>query len=281
MKANLSVEQLVLDILRDGALSVEALITGVSTKRHGVTRQGVYRVIRKLKKDEVVTVHHSTVSLSAIWISRMQNYFALASHYYSRPNTDSSFLNLREGEKISYSFKTLIELDVFWSHALYLFLEVTKNTTPVYIYNPHDWASVIRKENDEALIEKSVATKRQLFIGVGIKSALAKIARRNFDNDQGQFYIIGSELGFNRNYYVNVLDDYCIEGFLDKNLTEQLDHFYTEHTILSAEAVDFLHEIISRKGKLKLVISRNKKKAEKIKKVLNKYFYIKAEKPVV
>jgi hypothetical protein len=275
MKASKSVEQFILDTLRDGPLSIEDLINEVNKGRKGTTRQAVYRVIRVLKKSETVTVHNKTVSLSALWISKMQDYFALASYHYARPNADAGFLTLREGEKITYSFHTLVELDVFWSHALYLFIEILRKNTPVYVYNPHDWANIIRRENDETLVKKSFAAKRQILIAVGNESAIGKATKRKFENDQGQYYITGSEFDFKRNYYINTIDDYCIEGFLDKSFTEQLDTFYNTYSTLSPEALQSLEAIISKRGKFKLVISRNKKKSEKIKKVLNKYFYIK------
>ncbi len=126
-----------------------------------------------------------------------------------------------------------------------------------------------------AMVEKSAATKRQLFITIGIESALAKAAKRTFSKDEGQYYIAGSELGFNRNYYVNVVDDYCIEGFLHKNFADRLDQFYSDHAALSPEAIESINALILKKGKFKLIISRNKKRAEKIKKVLGKYFYTK------
>ena len=275
MKPYLSIEDLILEILRNGPLDIEQIIEQVARKRTGTTRQGTYRTLRVLKKREVLTIHSKKVSLSAIWISKMQNYFTLATHYYSQPTNDSGFLNLREGEKVSYSFRSMLELDIFWSHALYLFLEVLKNNQPVYVYNPHDWAYFVRKENDHTLVEKSFETNRQIFVAVGDNKTLDKLVQRNFDGTRGQYYLLDHKLEPKENYYVNIIDDYCIEGFIDQKTTRILEDFYNQAADSNPNTLNKLQKIIEGKGKHRLVISRNKKKVDKIKKMLGKYFYVK------
>ncbi|MDB4984131.1 MAG: hypothetical protein JWM20_310 [Patescibacteria group bacterium] len=275
MKHLKTIEDYLLDILKEGPLSIEELISTVGRKRKGATRQGVYRTLRVMKAREIVTVANKTVSLSSLWISKMQNYFTIAGYSYSQPTNDAGFLNMREGEKMTYSFRTLVELDVFWSHALYLFLEVLKNNNPVYIYNPHDWAYFMRKETDRILVEKSFATRRQIFIAVGHADPLDRIVKRNFDGTQGQYYLAKENFGFKENYYCNAIGDYMIEGFLSPAVAERLDSVYKNHSILDEKTMKEFQDVSALKGKNKLVISKNAKRAEKFRRILGRYFYIK------
>jgi len=275
MKHQKTIEEYLLETLKEGSCSIEALIASVYEKRKGTSRQGVYRTLRAMKAKEIITIHTKMVSLSAVWIGKMQNYFALAAHYYSKPASDSSFLSLKEGERVSYSFRSILELDIFWSHSLYLFFEVLKNNQPIFAYNPHDWAYFVRQENDAILLEKTSATKRQVFLTVGNNMPIDKQAKRNFDGDQEQYYLLPKDSGFDNNHYLSIIDDYCIEAFLDKNISAEMDLLYEKYSTPNGEFLDALKKLVTKKGKQRLVITRNKKKALRMKHVLDKYFYVK------
>ena len=47
-----SIEELVFDLLQKGSISINELIKEINRKRNSATKQGVYRVLRKLNEEE-------------------------------------------------------------------------------------------------------------------------------------------------------------------------------------------------------------------------------------
>jgi hypothetical protein len=77
-------------------------------------------------------------------------------------------------------------------------------------------------------------------------------------------------------FYFNTYGDYIIEVTLDPKTQKSIDDFYKSYTIWNDDAKARLNFIVSHmKGRNKLTISRNAKKAEKYKKLFRKYFPVK------
>jgi hypothetical protein len=107
-------------------------------------------------------------------------------------------------------------------------------------------------------------------------SVLDKMVSKEFDGKITQYHTTNEVLFEKRNYYLHVLGDFLIEAWLDENVARKIDRFYETTKTWNDEARSVLQKIISEEGKNKLVISRNAKRAEKFKKMLGKYFYIKS-----
>lgn len=270
------IEPLILKILQKGTISTIELIEKISALRLATTKQGVYRVLRKLKNEEKIVIHGKSVSLNLHWIKNMNEFFSLAQFYYSRKvaNPDG-FLNVREKDKIVYFFKNLNLLDSFWSHAFHMFNEVLNPKEPIFVYNPHEWFAYARQETEQTLIKMMKEKNRQVLITVAHNESLDKELKKKFGSDILQYNIADKKIFEKQNYYFNIFGDCLIEVFIDQKIAKQIDDFFKKTNIFDDKAREKLLEIVSKNGKNKLIISRNKNKAEKYKKTLSKNFYIK------
>ncbi len=148
------IEQLILKTLQKGAILTIKLIEHIALIRHKTTKQGVYRVLRKLRDEEKIVIHGKSISLNLHWIKKMNEFFSLAHFYYSQKvASPDSFLNIMEKDKIVYFFKNLNLLDSFWSHAFHMFAEVLNPKEPIFVYNPHEWFAYARQETEQTLIK--------------------------------------------------------------------------------------------------------------------------------
>lgn len=272
---NQSIEQLVLKILQKGTIPTIKLIESVSIIRLKTTKQGVYRVLRKLKAEEKIVIHGKSISLNLHWIKNMNEFFSLAQFYYSpKVASPDGFLNVREKDKIVYFFKNLNLLDSFWSHAFHMFAEVLDPKEPILVYNPHEWFAYARQETEQTLIKTMNEKNRQVLITVAHSDPLDKELKKKFGSDLLQYDIADKNIFEKQNYYLNIFGDCLIEVFIDQKIAKQIDDFFKKTKFFDDKAREELLEIISKNGKNKLVISRNKKKTEKYKKILSKNFYI-------
>jgi hypothetical protein len=270
------IEQLILEMLQRGTISTIKLIESIFNIRPKTTKQGVYRVLRKLKTEEKIVLHGKSVSLNLHWIKNMHEFFSLAQFYYTPKSVNpDSFLNVREKDKIVYFFKNLNLLDAFWSHAFHMFSEVMDPQEPIFVFNPHEWFAYARHETEQTLIKTMQEKNRQVLITVAHGDPLDKALKKKFGSDFLQYNIADKKIFEKQNYYLNIFNDCLIEVFLDQAIANQIDRFFKQTTIFDHKAREQLLEIISQNGKNKLVISKNKLKAEKYKKLLAKDFYIK------
>lgn len=270
-----TIEDYVLLFLQKGSLKTTDLLENIQDIRPGTTKQALYKILNKLKTEEVVVMRSKYVSLSSIWINRMAQYFATAQRLYTTQGTPSEdFLQLEDGDKITYTFKNPNLTDIFWGHAFGILIDITK-TEPLYLYDPHEWFLLARPESEKKLFDQVQEKNKQLFILIGNNTPIDVATGKEIVGDMVQYHTLPNSV-FNRdNYYVNIFGNYIIEVWLDGKTSKEIDTFYKTHTVIDENTKKELRGIIERQGKNKLVISHNARKAEKLKKIFKKYFYIK------
>lgn len=268
-----TIEEVLVGELSRSSRTGEALLKTAQLHKAGFTKQALYLVLRKLMEKEVVVKHGKTFSLSQVWIVRMNDFFALAGKQYGVDDRNGNdFLALSEGDKIQYAFKNAIEADKFWAHAFNVLASLVAQKEPICFYNPHEWFFLARTESEKFLFFDLQKKKQKVWMLIGAASALDKHTGQYFDGKILQYYMTEEVLFEARNYYLNIFGEYIIEARLDEKVAEKVDEFYKTHTKVTDETTKLLTSLLTQ-GKTTITISRNKKKAEKLKKVFKPYFY--------
>ena len=238
-----------------------------------ITKQAFYATLRALKKEEVVVVHNKIVSLNTVWLSSMGDFFAGAMYAYAGESAQYDFLGLGEGEKIKYYFTSPVVTDAFWSHCFYALAEKSKSDEPLFIYNPHEWFFLIRRENERKFIDQAIRNKRRLFVTVLGGTYLDAYIDKEFAGQEYALYDRSPKsLPFETNYYVNIIDDFLIEVWMDKDISRAVDGFYEKTKSFGPKEKEELMRIASGQSRTRFVVSRNKKRADKLKKLFSKNF---------
>ncbi|MDP1690060.1 MAG: hypothetical protein Q8L52_02560 [bacterium] len=270
-----SIETLICTQLQRGSVDTTTLIAQIREQRPKTTKQGVYAALRQLRRDEIVVMHAKKASLNVRWLKQMDQFFLIAEQYYVEGDFGrDNFLNLKDGERISYFFSTPTETDQFWGHALLILAEsAASNDEPVYLYNPHEWFLLARSESEREYI--SIITRRRRFLlTAGAKTPLDRAVANEFDGDMSQYHMLDAPLFTKNNYYLNIIGDFFIEVWLDPHIAAHIEEVYREAEKVDEDIKIKLAEIVACKGRSKLTISRNIKRAAKLKKMLGKNFYI-------
>ena len=269
------IEEYILKHLQTGPLLMLDLVNLLKKDRPNTTKQAVYAAIRELKKSEQVLTYKGMASINLTWLNSMVNYFNLTKHNYVKGGEQGNFIDLEDKEKIKYYFQNPIKADVFWTHVLYLLGETSTSKKPFYFYNPHEWFLLIRNENEQKYFNSIARNGHPAFVTVGGADYLDHYVRKYFDNNLKQYNVREKPMFKDNNYYLNIIDDFLIEVWLDKKMADQLDVFYKKTAEWNDEASFKLQNIIDTESKMKIVISKNHKKAERITNSLKRYFVLK------
>lgn len=267
-----SLEEIIINYLKNGPKKTVAVVERF-TKNRTFTKQGIYKILRHLKEEEIITINKKEVSLSSIWLRKMADFFALSQYYYKQTTSAPAFLSIADNEKLNLFCKTLEELDIFTAHVLYLITQIIPQEEAIFAYNYHQWFYYGRKENDEFLSQNIEKRGHPLLLLLGDNNKLDTAVRQAYNKGNSRCHILERKL-FPDNYYCSFLGDFLIEFYIDKKVNALLENFYKKNIVFNKEAQTELLNILQTKGKNKLVISKNKNKINKLKKMFKKYFYI-------
>jgi hypothetical protein len=269
------IEDYILSHLKNGPVLMLDLVKRLQEDRSGTTKQAVYAALRVLKQNEQIITYKGLASLNITWLNQMINYFDFAKHSYVKGENNGSFIDLEDREKIKYYFQNSIKADIFWTHAYYLLMEQMKDDEPIFLYNPHEWFLLARNENEREVIKTTIEKGHPFLLTAGGNTFLDKYVRRYYDNELDQYYCMEEPPFEENNYYLNVIGDFLIEVWLDKDVAMKVEKFYQTIKTWNINIPLDLRKILNTKGRMRIVISRNHKKAEKIKKSFKKYFVLK------
>lgn len=276
-----NIKSLILEILSKGPREGVDLIKQIQSVRKGTTKQGVYKALRALIKDRVVVKHRKNLMLNQIWLNKMNNFVEQTDKNYltgqkARDNTDTLDF-MKEGDKISYIFKSYDALDRFHSHIFSLIIKKTDPQSPLYAYNPHEWfiLKTNLKENEDYLFDWLRERDKQLYFTIGHENILDKKFRKDYSSEEFEI-AIDVNTNYPENLYINVIGNYVIEMKNDKQFAEKL-HMIYENSENQDEASEKIKSLLKTKHKIKMVLSYNSQKAKKIKAKLRKNFLIPKE----
>jgi hypothetical protein len=271
-----SLEYQIITHLQKQSWVIVDLIEELKKTRPKLSKQAVYQIVRSLKKSEIIIVASKRVSLSSIWIDRMYEFFSVAKYAYEGSTqgniSGESFLNLEDGDSISYLFKNPNATDVFWAHAFNILMGIMPKGEPIYLYNPHQWFLLARTESETLLLKQGEDEGHPWYQYIAHKTFLDDFTKKTFFKNPSAAYAQEKQY-FKENYYVDTFGDFLIEAWLDPKTQQAINQFYQAHNVWNDDAKSQITRIVSHmKGRNKLTISRNAKKSGKIKRMLGKYF---------
>ena len=270
-----SLEEEILTRLYSGTRNVTELVEEISYLKK-VSLQGVYKALRQLRTEEVVIVHKHTISLSMVWVvnEREKLLFAEEAH---RSATYLEDIRMGRQKRIKFTFRTLNEIELFWTHSYLLLSEHIQNDVCSYVIHPHDWYMYVRYDTDAYWVKKHIESARVSRTILTHAGALDRVVIRARKKKLGNLfeYTLGENpLGQKNTTYYNIIGAYIFTAHFDVHIEKELDTFIEKYETLplSVESQKEIDHIVRMKGKFTLTIEKSEKKAEEMRRKVKKYF---------
>jgi hypothetical protein len=268
-----TIEDYVVEALADNTrLTGPELLKIIHERRGKTSKQAMYTVLQTLLVDEVIAKIGTQYYLSKLWIDKVDQHFKINNEKLQQ----ESIFNLQDKESITYRFPSLLSCDTYWAHIFNLLIVWIPRDRPFFFWLPHEWFIIGRSKEDIEMFKLIQRERKLVFYSVSGKTELDKKFKKQLTSNSAKINI-GNTLPFKQNYYLNVFDDFILEIYLDKKLTEKIENFYKKHNDITLANMTEFENLIKEKYPVRMKISRDKKKAAKLRKQLSKDFYIPSE----
>lgn len=228
-----------------------------------LTSQAFYKALAQLRAAEIVTVNKNTLSLSVVWLRRETQRLEAMTAAYHLPAYRSYFDGLKTGKKLLFRFKTLRELDLFWTQAILVAIPSAHQDAAILSILPHDWFEVL-SSNFDVWYELLGRTNPHCNVITHGSSAEGRYAKHpgvsNVEVLYGENPIKQKESD-----YIQVIDDLIFEATLDERAVVGIRRAMQGET-------HGLEKIADSPGTFRLTIRRDERRAVALKKRFQKYF---------
>lgn len=260
--AQKSIEDFIVEMLAQKSHTAEELFFSHNASQKEVTIQAIYKSLRKLYSDGVVLKHKEYYSLNNVWKSKIVNLL-------EKPDT---FPVLKEGESIVYSFRSLEQLDEYWKH---IQEGNNENVSVTYFFCPHQywWFVPGRRESEISFHNQFVENKRHAVLLLGGNTKIDRELKSILSSSHLQIHAEDHH-GLRMNDNLTIKNNLIVTTRLPNHFEKRINSIFDQNLPFE-KTEELLVELFSKKIPVKIIVERNTKKAEKLKKQIGKYFYIK------
>lgn len=262
------VAEVIIDNLAEGSVDSLTLLQKVKNNIP-VTKQGFYRALRELSAEEIVTKNKQKVLLSPLWINKLQNFIERTSTSSLRKESEV-LLHLAEGDTMVFRFKSVVDLYLLWNHYFFIFCQ--NNDEPVVFFNSHNFWALLRSDIENQMYAWIKSNKKKAYCVIGHHSPLDRSTSDYIRRDYDIELAYEEKPSIRETVFPAIFGDYIMSTVLDIQTVKAIDEIYKKYTRWEPAVQTELEGIISNMKRSKVVIERNKKKAEQLRKKLMNYF---------
>jgi hypothetical protein len=242
-------------------MTVKSIHTRLHTIGRRVTLRAVYKSVTKL--------------LNAKVLIKVGKYLLVDQEWAGRVRTELGSVappDLAVGEKASYTFVSIANLDAFWK-TMVLPLEEATRTREIFFYNPHNfWAYLPeRKNSEDAYYGHFAPSGRHGFFTVGGETVADLEFKRQYQSEYLQIDLRTLDT-IRRSDHITIIGSYIVSVRIGKRLAERIDQLYATRKG-TEEILPDLVSLCARPGKHRFVLEHNPEKADKLKRKLALNFY--------
>ena len=270
-----NIEKDILSRLQSGPRGVTDLVEELSYLNK-MSVQGVYKALRRLRQAEIVIVYKHVASLSTVWLAKeLERVTFSINAYQSIPDIENVLAG--KAKRATFTFRTLNEIDLFWTHTFLLLADKIPPRYHSYSIQPHDWYLYVRFDTDKFWMKKHKEGGRVSRIILTHAGALDYAVTRARKEKLGRLFeytLDKNPLEQDSSTYYNVIGPLIFTARFDSSVTEQLDRFVVEHNKLPLpkEEQSLINSIVNTKGIFTLTVEYDEKKANRMIDKVRKYF---------
>ncbi|MCI0597493.1 hypothetical protein L0Y34_00230 [Candidatus Parcubacteria bacterium] len=241
--------------------------------RHHISRAGFYKVVKGLKKKEIVVQEKNTLSISKIWLAEAQDFFRSLTAQKETPSyLAERIAHLESGERLVYTFRSLKEIDIFLLHLL---IDVSERVheKQILIHEPHEFFILLNEARTYRLLEDMRRRKQSLVLLVESRDAIdSEILKQYLRAPADGYRASNTPSGNVARHITHVVGDVFIELALSKRFLEQLSALYATNKLVSEKFIEQVRKLAEGKEKHTIRIYKAGRKSGLLRKRFKKYF---------
>jgi|CXWL01.1.fsa_nt_gi hypothetical protein len=251
-------------------LSTKELMRLLAEER-GITMSpaNFYKLVSKMLEHQMLVKSSDHVSINLTWATTVYK-FANLMHEQIESNI-SAFPPFKPGERRTFNADSLDRIDPIWTHlVLYLFSQ--EKDENIYAYESHPWFLLGRPATERRMYESCATQGKIINMLYGNKTFLDEYGFQMLKSTSCIGAITDQPPFPKTSYNLWLCGDYIIECFFPELVDQYFDSFF--RTVKSTNDFDLktFSSIFHLKVPTQLQVTRDKKKAETLRKSFWKYF---------
>lgn len=245
-------------------VSTKELYELLKTKGLSVSLPNLYKTVAKLTETQVLVKHGEQLLLSNVWLGTLETFVQHAKNTQQEAKKDTLSSMSDEEQRLEYA-DSLAGLDPLWNDFLGQ-MRTLYPATRLYCYNSHSWFILGMPNTELRLIERLTQSGKLSYI-IGNDTPLDQFGLSLLHMTNCDHKIIAEPPFPKEGYALWVCEDFVVDVIFPKLLQEYFGLFFRTTDDPTSLDMDNFRALFNLKTKCRLRIRRNKKEADKLRKL--------------
>jgi DNA-binding PadR family transcriptional regulator len=246
-----------------GTRTAEQLTKHMKHGQKRVSIQGVYRVLRKLENQNVITKEKRYYSLRISWLLDLLGLVDKMEETYLNDEYLKQLLPTADKKRRTWTFTNLFKMNDVRTHLLLALAKQSEKGISLQ-YAPHDWFGIMQMKQSQQFKKTFLEKIRASYIVVGGQTFVDQYMKAiTINPNSEQVYMAPPEdyIHDKRTIYVDVIDDYVMTLKIDEETAKNIDTLYWSITSEDDMHLLDIFETFMSKVKVKLTIKKDPRAA--------------------
>ncbi len=266
--------RIIAELAQKPSQTAKELTQNITAKGSAVSFQAVYLALSKLASEAVIVKNTLRYSVAIHWILAMSELSRSLLEQHLQPGHIRHLLPTRDKPKKVWVVTDLKQLNLFWSQLLLTITHTSKEKV-MYDYNHHLWFQLLHKDWEATYWIAQLTQVYKAYILVTHDNYLNRnILENDFKFTNAHTHILGRYLpGLTDDAtYITVFDDLLLTVKLDQRMVENINALFSLEREGLGQTSGLVSKILFNKIIAKIILERNQKKANLLKKKFSKIF---------
>lgn len=228
-----------------------------------------YKIIAKMVENQILVKTGDHLALNMTWATSVYKYAELM-HQQKSLQTEA-FPPFKQGERRTFPAESLDKIDPIWTH-LVLYLFTQEDDEMIYVYEAHPWYLLGRPATERRMYESCAVQGKKIRMLLGNKTFLDQYGYKLHKTTPCEAVITDKPPFPKEGYTFWLCGEYIIECYYPDLISQYFSSFFETTKTIDAFDLKTFNGIFHIKVPAELKVSRDKKKAEEMRKSIKKFF---------
>lgn len=253
-------------------LTIKALKNQIRRQYNtNISYHAIYKVLRDLSRKNIIRKVNKTFMLNIEWIKKINQFSEQLLENYSKSKKYS--INIlrqlkKDGDVLTLDFNSLMELDEFFIKVMEHYSAFLSDNERIIMHYRHNWYPLLYSKKEHEMGVNS----NKFYCLCGSNTYLDKWCC-DFENKIGLHIKYKKDIA--QNWDLHLYKDLIIQFHIDPTIMAALDKFFEISKSIKDICLRKLIDILNKKGRINVIITKNRHVAEQIREATLKNFRIK------
>ncbi|MCB9029496.1 MAG: hypothetical protein H6619_00455 [Deltaproteobacteria bacterium] len=248
----------------------EELLEAVERAHRKISKQALYKELRRLEDDGVVVRASGVYTIRLAWILQLSSFANKLHQLFLETESLLSTFEFKDGIE-KWEFSDLHRADLFWTQLIIALLPRNRSQK-IFSWIPHPWFHLVHADREKEFWNAVAIYEPEFYVSVAGDTPLDREWANLTDSSSSKVFFGKPPLYHSNLNSFELHGDFLVEVKLDKETAEEIEQIFISVPKLSSFKPQQLMQLLGKERKIIISLEHNTDRIETFRRLFSEHF---------